>query len=218
MADGRMPHAGIKAKNVTRRIKRGQGSQTPRRNLANQGVPGSIGSYANFPEPQKAPPGFLPMTPQFEAGRRGLDDQYQANKMDLLNQQALIKPQYDQAMARLTTDKGYATNRVNENMVDRGIYDSGIRPQVQTRDVLIPYGRQASDYATQAGQQQSAIAAALANADLQYNQGMAELLLNRASDSMSNMPMGVPQYSVGNRVLRGKKYRNKPRRGGNGGR
>lgn len=225
--DRRMPHGPNRATNVSPRFNNGAAAgrrnRRPRRNRplqggqSGQGIAGSYGDYANFPAPQDAPPDFLPMTPQFEAGRRGLDDQYQANKMNIINQRDLVMPQYQQAKARLDTNKGYDTSRLNENVNERGLYDSGIRSQLMTRDVNLPYGRQFSDLATNAAAQMAGYNTQLADADLAYNQGMAELLLNRAADSASNIPMNVPQYSPGGRILRGQRYYNGPQGGGGGG-
>lgn len=204
MTDGRMPQAGRRVTNTA-----------PKFN-SQRGVPGQIGEYANFPAPQDPPPGFLPMTPQFEAGRRGLDDQYQANKMNILNQQALVKPQFDQQMARLQTNQGYDEKRMDSNMIERGILGSGVAQQLETRDIDIPYGRDRSDLSTWASGEMAKFAQMLSGADLAYNQGLAELLLNRAADSAANIPMNVPQFSTGRRVLRGQKY-GRDRKGFSGG-
>lgn len=194
------------------------------------GTPGSMGDYANFPEPQKPPANFLPMTPQFEAGRRGLADEQMGQQTDILAQQAMIDPLYQQQKTRLETDQGFDVERLKENLAQRGVYTpygaggqqagnvqgpmnagGGVGASLNQRDIQIPYGRQYSDLATNAARMYGDANAAYADTELAYNQGMAELLLNRASDASQNI-MGVPHWSTNGRELRGQKYNNVPQK------
>lgn len=169
---------------------------------------------AGFPPPQGAPPAFMPYMPSYEAGLRGLEDQYAQQRMGILNQLNLIQPQYNLQSARMNTDKGYANQQLDENLVGRGMFDSGSNAYLRNRDIDVPYGRQAQDLSQWAGSQAASLQAALGQTDLGYYQGMAELLLNNASDAASNMPMNVPQFSQGytGKPPRRNKPRNKPGR------
>lgn len=215
--DGRMPNSGMKAKNTSPKFNNGRaaGRRRNANQLASMGTPASLGNYSNFPAPQKPAANFLPMTPQFEAGRRGLDDEYKAGQTSILNQQAMIGPMYQQQLARLGTNQGYDQDRFMEQMAERGIVGSGVQQQLNTRDILIPYGRERSDLATAASGAYGQAAEALSGLGLQYNQGLAELLLNRAADAAANIPGNVPQYSTGGRTLRGQQYNNRPRKRNN---
>ena len=206
-----------------------RGGGGPRRNPRGQNSPGGMPTgmqngmqdpYANFPAPQEAPPGFLPMTPQFEAGRRGLEDQFLNQQQQLMNQRNLIDPLYQQQLTRMQTQEGQDFNALKEQLAARGIYSNaegtqgtpgGVGGQLYNRDIQIPYGRGYSDLATGAAGQYAENAADLTGLNLGYNQSMAELLLNRAADAAQNMPMNVPQFSTGSRILRGQAYNNQPR-------
>lgn len=194
------------------------------------GTPGGVGSYANIPAPQSPEDNFLPMTPQFEAGRRGLADEQMAQQTDILAQQALVDPLYQQQKARLETDRQYDVERMKENLAGRGVFTpygagsyqqgnvmgnslstgGGIGESLGRRDIQIPYGRQFSDLGTNAFNQYGGYNNQYADTELAYNQGMAELLLGRAADAAEMMPMNVPQYSTGKRILRAQGYNNRP--------
>jgi hypothetical protein len=135
------------------------------------------------------------MTPQFEAGRRGLDDEYSSAMMGLINQRDLIQPQMQLGLSRLGTDQGYANTSLDESLTERGMFNSGTNPYLRTRDIDIPYGRQRQDMAIGASSAYGDIASQMSQAGLGYSQGLHELLLNRAADSAATMPMNVPQYS-----------------------
>ena len=197
-----------------------------------KGTPGKLGEYPNIPAPQTPEDYFLPLTPQFEAGRRGLADEQMAQQEQIMAQQAMVDPLYQQQKARLETDRGYDVERMKEQLAQRGVFTpygarggmgngqnvmgdplstgGGIGEYLGTRDIRIPYGRQFSDLATGAAGQYGALNNAFGDTELAYNQGMAELLLNRAADASANIPMNVPQYSTGNRILRAQGYNNRP--------
>jgi hypothetical protein len=190
------------------------------------GTPGSMGNYANFPAPQKPAEDFLPMTPQFEAGRRGLADEQMGQQTDILAQRAMIDPMYQQALSRLQTDQTFDTDRLKEQLAQRGVYTpygangqvvqdqrntgGGVGQTMFNRNIEVPYGRQYSDLATGAANAYGQTSQAYGDTEMAYNQGLAELLLNRASDASQNISMGVPQWSTGGRNLRGQNYTNRP--------
>ena len=205
-----------------------QGGQRP--GYPGVGTAGALGEYANFPAPQAPAENFLPMTPQFEAGRRGLADEQMSQQADILGQQALVDPLYQQQKARLETDRWYEKERMKEQLAGRGVFTpygaggqqagsvmndplstgGGIGQYLGQRDIQIPYGRQFSDMGQNAFNQYGGLNNLYGDTELAYNQGMAELLLGRAADAAEMMPMNVPQYSNGNRILRGQGYNNRP--------
>ena len=226
--DRRMPNSGRRATNIAPKFNNGKAAgrrnPAPRRRMNPQrGTPGKLGEYSNFPAPQKPAANFLPMTPQFEAGRRGLDDEFMSGQTSILNQRNMIDPLYKQQLARMDTDQGFATNSLKENLADRGIYNdlsmmNTPSQYLYNQNIQIPYGRERSDLATAASGAYGQSAEALSGLNLQHNQGLAELLLNRAADAAANIPGNVPQYSTGGRVLRGQRYSNQPQRGSRRGR
>lgn len=195
------------------------GNKGPGRAQPGQGTPARLGQYSNFPAPQQPAANFLPMTPQFEAGRRGLDDEYMAGMNQIQNQQNMINPLYQQQLARMATDEAFGKEALMEGAANRGILSGGANPTgasqyLWNRDIQVPYGRERSDLATAASGAYGQSAEAMSGLGLQYNQGLAELLLNRAADAAANIPMNVPQFSTGGRNLRGQQYNNRPRKGG----
>lgn len=145
---------------------------------------------------QKPPPAFMPHMPEWEAGLRGLEDAYAANAQSLGNQQAMIGPQLNQALQRMDTDIGYATNQHMESMADRGLVDSSVSPYLARQNIQIPASRGIQDYIQSANQRYGDIASAQAENALGYNQGMAELILQNANSAVTQMPWNVPQYST----------------------
>ena len=208
----------------------GQNGQRP--GYPGQGTPGGLGNYANFPAPQGPGAEFMPMTPQYEAGRRGLADEQMGQQTDIMGQQAMVDPLYQQQKSRLETNQNFDTQRMKEELAGRGVYTpygagggfgqspdnvaaqdnagGGIGQYMFNRDIQVPYGRQYSDLATGAAGAYGQGSTAYGDTELAYNQGLTELLLNRASDSAQNISSGVPQWSTGGRNLRGQNYNNKP--------
>jgi hypothetical protein len=167
------------------------------------------GAMAEAQGAQGAPQNFLPMTAGYESGRRGAEDQLAAQLMAIGVSREQIPAYLAMMGARAGTDQTYATRSLNSNMADRGIYDSGIRPYLETRDVGIPYGRQAQDLALGAAGQYSDLAAQEGGAYLSYDQQLAELMLQRAAEVAQSMPLSVSQYSQNRRKSKSKKKKGK---------
>jgi len=165
--------------------------------------------YPGFPPMPQRPPNFLPMTPQFEAAQRGANDQYSAQMMNLTNQQGLIDPAIQLQMSRMGTDVGYAKSGLQEDLANRGMYQSGSYPYLYQRDIGIPYGRNVQDMLLGAAGQYGDIAGGMGQAGLGYNQQMMEALLNRAAQVAAEPPMASPQF--GYRPPRQNPRRVKPR-------
>lgn len=175
------------------------------------------GTDVQVPPPQNVAADFAPLTPQFEAGRRGLDDQYSATMQALINAQNQIQPNVDLQNARMNTDQGYANRSLDEQLSERGIFQSGINPTLRQRDIQIPFGRQRQDLALGADAQYADLASQMDAAALAYNSGLAELQLNNAADAFASQPLNVPMYSQnGPRDVRPPR-RNQNGRNGNGG-
>ncbi len=140
-----------------------------------------------------APPNFLPMTAAYEATRRDLADQLAAAESQYGIGSEQIAPWLNLQTTRAGTDLGYDQARLNEQLANRGVYESGITPYLFTRDIGIPYGRQMQDLALSAANQYSDLGAGLGSSYLGYDQGMLNALLQRAADVASQMPLSVPQ-------------------------
>lgn len=216
--DGRMPYSGLNPPPRFDQWKR----RRQRRWIRNNAPPGleqtppGVAGYspqegANFPAPQNPPPNFLPNTPGFEAGIRGLEDQYSQQRLGVINNQNLIDPMVRQQFERMSTDAGYSANQHVESMADRGLWDSSVNPYLYQRDIAIPYGRGQQDLADWAAQQYTGSASDLGELDLGYMQQLAELYLNAAAESAANLPMNVPQFSQGQQPRIPKRDRNRDR-------
>lgn len=200
MPDNRMPNSGMTAPPRFDRWKPQRQRRWTRLNRQGQGqgpapAPQQSPLPMNVPPPQQAPPSFLPMTPQFEAGRRGAEDQLSAQ----LAQIGIAREQIPYFLnfygQRDVTDKGYANNALDENLAARGIFDSTVNPYLRTRDIDTPYGRRAQDRTLAAEQQYADLAGQEGGAQLSYNQSLMELLLGRAGQVAAEQPLELPRFS-----------------------
>ena len=156
--------------------------------------PGGPGGAGGPGAPSNAPQNFLPMTPQAEAGQRSLEDNLAAQLAQIGVARDQIPAYLALMSGRAGTDQTYATQGFNSAMADRGIYDSGVTPYLKQRDIGIPYGRQAQDLGLSAAGQYSDLAAQQGQAYLGYDQGLTNLLLQRALQVSQQMPLSLPQY------------------------
>jgi hypothetical protein len=158
-------------------------------------IPRSTLDYAGFPQaPANPPRPFMPMTPQYEAMRRGASDQLSAAQSGVRTSLMQVQPQLQQGLARLGTDRAYASRSLDEDLAERGMFTSGIRSDLQTRDVAIPFGRQEQDMGAAAAAQYADLYSQLMGAGLGYNQTLMEGLLDRASQLYENPTLSTPQY------------------------
>jgi hypothetical protein len=162
-------------------------------------LPSSAGAAAEsgmlgFPNTPPAPPNFLPMTPQYEAGRRQADDAMLQQLQSIQNQQNLVDPTTQLQQNRLTTDQGYAGQKLDEQLAERGLYQSGVNPYLYQRDISIPYGRAYQDLALGAGQQYGDLSQQEGGVYGNYNAALTELLLNRAAQAAQQLPLSLPQF------------------------
>lgn len=91
-------------------------------------------------------------------------------------------------------------------MAGRGMYDSSARNEIDRTSIQLPYGRNLQDMNQQMNQSYSQLAQAQQNAYLGYNQGLADLLLQRAADAASMMPYGLPQTGTQDRTYQLQDY------------
>lgn len=131
------------------------------------------------PTPAPASGGF-PLTGDFEAGRRALDDQLMGALGSLTAQRQLIGPQLNLYLTRLGNDQTVAAKQLRESMAARGIYNSGVTRQNQILQNT-DYDRTRQDYGTNAAQQYSALAQQEQEARLSYARGLQDLLLRIAA-------------------------------------
>jgi hypothetical protein len=135
---------------------------------------------------------FLPMTPQFEASRRGLEDALAGSQAGITAERSLVDPWYQFMSERLGTDKRYADERLMQDLAERGLVGSGPEQFLRTRDIERPYGRAGQDLSIEAAQQLAALAQQEGGAGLEYNQGLMEALLNMAAQQSADMPYSLP--------------------------
>lgn len=132
-----------------------------------------------MPKPPPTIPNFLPSTPSFERGMSSINDMRSLAESQYGIRTGMIQPQLDLGLARLTTDQGIATDRLNENMAERGVFTSGFRPTLYQQHIATPFGRQRQDLA-------SAAAQSYADAGMQYGQdllGADQNLFNLYNDT-----------------------------------
>ena len=132
---------------------------------------------------------FLPFTPGFESGLRGLQDVYNANLMNYQTQMQQVGPQAELQLARNATDQQAAMQRLLGQMAGRGLYDSGIQRYLANQEIEIPYGRQSQDIANWQAQQYAALQGGIGQANLGYQQQLADLYLQLAAQQAANIPL-----------------------------
>lgn len=151
------------------------------------GMPGVMG----FPQEGNTPQNFLPNTPGYESSMRGLNDQMAGADTAYSVANQMIPATTGLQTSRLDTDQAYARNQVDEDLAERGLITSGIRGQMQQKHVSIPYGRQYQDVGLDAAGQYADNASQYGQANLGYDQGQIQALLQRAQDAYGAQPLGA---------------------------
>lgn len=170
--------------------------------------PGALGGWPTTP-PKMEP--FLPMTPGFERDQRHANDQLSAAEGAYAVGKIMTPAQIGLQKQRLNTDMGVATDQLNENLAERGIYTpwganstaanpqkaaspsgGGVGESLYRRHVATPFGRQYQDLGSQGAGQYADLAQNMGGSMLNYNQNMMEGLLTRASDAYQQQPMSIP--------------------------
>lgn len=183
---------------------KGKGKKKGKKNQPKPYVPGPLPTQmpevGGFPQQGNPGPGFLPPTPQSVLGQYGANDaQAQAANAYTKGSQ-LVPAQYNLGMARLNTDKGYATNSLNEDLAGRGIFDSSWRPYLYGKDIATPYGRAAQDLALGAAGQYEDLASGYGGALLDAQRQRFGTYAQNAQDAFSQNLLGanVGQYQAPN--------------------
>lgn len=136
---------------------------------------------------------FLPESPESESARRQVEDQLAATLSQIGVAREQIAPMVNLMSARFNTDETNATNTLNEDAAERGIFNSGVRQTLQTRDIGTPIGRGRQDLANEASSQYSQLASDEGQAYLDYNQALMQILLSLASQQAANQPLALNQ-------------------------
>lgn len=152
------------------------------------------GFKGGFPAQPTAPDPFMPMTTDYEAARRMAEDRLAAAKSLYNLQVGQIGPQLQQGYARNATDRQNAARSLDDELAGRGMFTSGVRTQLQERDVATPYARADQDLAQAAAEQYMNLGMGLADAQLAYNQDIMQALLDSANSSAADPPLSAAQY------------------------
>lgn len=161
-------------------------SQRRRRRWRRQNRPGGGGGGGGggMGEPN------LAMTPEYEAGRRGLDVALQQGLAQIIAQRERIPEQVTKQRRRLGTDERFANFSLEEGLAGRGIEGGSVPGFLRQRDIQIPFGRQRQDLAEWAAQMLADLATQEGQLQAAHQQGLIDLLLQRAQDvSQSGMSL-----------------------------
>jgi hypothetical protein len=127
----------------------------------------------------------LPLSPAFEAQRRAVNDQLSATLAQIGVAQQEIPAMVNMITARMSTQQGLDTNRLNESMIGRGLYDSSIRQQ-DTGYLNADYDRGRQDVAMDAVRQYRDLATQQSQARTYAEQQLAEMLLALAQETLGD--------------------------------
>lgn len=183
------PHTqiGQKGKGKNRRKRRVKPQKFPPYETA--GLPIELGQYPKSP-PQI--PNFLPNTAGFEHAQTQANDFLSQAGAQYRIATGLIEPQLALQQGRLKTDQGVAQSRLDENLAERGVFQSGIRPELTQRNIVTPFGRQHQDLAAAASQAYADASSQYGQAQLQYNQMLMDAYNQRANEAYDMAPLSVP--------------------------
>ena len=182
-----------------------------------------------IPKPPPQIPNFLPNTPGFERGQRTVDDARSLAGARYNFTTGMIDPQLQQQYARLDTDQGLATRRLDENMAERGVFTSGFRPKLYQEQIATPFGRQRQDLAAGAARAYGEAGMDYGESLLGAENAMFDLYNDRAQETAGQPYLGFetggyqvpnqpgPYFSTGGGRTRPNRNRNRNRGGGGGG-
>lgn len=166
--------------------------QRPQQPYGPPSMPTNAPSVGAMPKAPPEVPNFLPNTPGFERAQTDINDARLAADTAYSTQSQMIPAQFNLGMARLDTDKGYATEALNEDLAERGIFDSSHRPYLYGRDVATPFGRGAQDLAFDAANAYSGLASQYGNDLLGGARSLYDAYLQRAADAYQAQPLSLP--------------------------
>lgn len=160
--------------------------------LANQNQAGPTGN--------KVQPN-LPLSPEFEAAHRQLDDALSQALTGIGVQRDQIPALLAQLSARMDTDQQESLRQTDEAANARGIYNSGIRTQDRGK-VNLGYDRQRQDVANTTAQQYAELAQAESGARSGYAKDLADLYQELARLTAQQDTLASPRPTRGKRRRR----------------
>jgi len=122
----------------------------------------------------------LPLDAMYEGGRRSLQDRLQMILAKIAGLRPQIQGQGRLGLARLGTDQGRQQEALDEGLIGRGVYRSGIRNR-DTSELGNLFERRRQDLAFGEAQQLGELSGQEGEANLNYNQGLNELMLQLAA-------------------------------------
>lgn len=133
-------------------------------------------NYSTTPAPTR-----LPLSSAFEAGRRGIDDDYEGTRAQVHNQMGQIDPNVALQFSRFGTYQGRDDASANEDFSNRGIFNSGFRQQ-KLGQIDYDYDTQRTDVALDAARERAALTQQLDDAARARASQLQELLLQTAQN------------------------------------
>jgi len=118
----------------------------------------------------------------------------------------MLPAAYNLQNTRLQNDQAVATDRLKEDLANRGVYTAknaagtyggtspaggGVGESLYGRNVATPFGRQFQDLAADQAGRYNSLYGDYAGANMGYAQGINEALLNRANEAYQLDPMGL---------------------------
>lgn len=197
------PHYQLGQKGKGKRRPKRQGGLRPGATTSAFQNPGGVGQFPNVPPKV---PNFLPNTPGMEAGWRNANDALSQAEGQYAVGQEMIPAQYNLQKARIDTDQGVATNRLNEDLAGRGVFTGknaagtyggtspsggGIGETLYGRNVATPFGRQRQDLADATAGAYNDLYSQYGGANLGYNMDMYNNYLSGADEAYQLAPMGL---------------------------
>lgn len=151
------------------------------------GVDDGSGATNNQPPPDLG----LPLSPQFEAARRLLEDDLARTLGEIGVQRDQIGLLLNVTKQRLSTEQTRDQRSLKESLAERGIFDSS-HLGTEMGTLNLGYDRRRQDLAFDASRQVSDLARAEAGAHNVYSNGLMELLLALANQQAQDPAAPVP--------------------------
>ena len=149
-------------------------------------------NVGGMPKPAPQVPNFLPLTPDYMHTQGQANDMLSAAEGAYGIANTLTPAQTRLQTERVNTDMGVAKSQLDEDLAERGMYDSGVRTTLTNRHIATPFGRQYQDIGFGAGSQYADAANQYGGAMLGYNQMLMDALGQRAADVYAAQPLGMP--------------------------
>lgn len=189
--------------------------------LESAGVDPLAKGRSDSPAPQAL---GLPLSPEFEAGTRALEDSLAGELANIGVAQQDIANMVELAKARLATDLADEKRQIDESSNARGIYDSGIRTSDRNK-AQFRADRRLVDIGLTAAEQLRQLALQESGARGDYLRDLAELLADSARGAAQDEDAAVPTSPSEDKPPKNKpkkprkrkRSRKKKKKGGKGG-